>query len=104
MHHIDFIITKSSLDNGRIYFETSHTSFFPSDVIGGRGSNEYAPAQISIDAAGKKINTDIRISSSVRISPRKSFRSWMRSEQVVAGGKARLHSIDKRNYIPEFLS
>lgn len=103
MHHIDFIITQSSLDNGRIYFEIFHTSFFPSDVIGGRGANELAPAQIAIDAAGQNVATDIRISSNVRISPRKSFRAWMRSQHAIAGGKARLHYVDKRNYKLEYL-
>jgi hypothetical protein len=33
MSHIDFIITQSSIDNGRLYFESAHTAFFPADTF-----------------------------------------------------------------------
>ncbi len=103
MQYIDFVITQSSLDNGRIYFEASQKDFFPAESIGGRGAHEHAATQVHIDAAGDLIETDIRISSAVRISPRKSFRAWLRSQQAVDGGKARLHLVSEGSYKLEYL-
>ena len=103
MQHIDFTIIQSSIDNGRIYFDACHRAFFPSDTIGGRGEDEHARATVSIEAAGEASETDIRISSSTRISPRKSFRNWLRSVGAHDGAQARLHRLADRRYKLEYL-
>ena len=103
MEHIDFTIIKSSIDNGRIYFDACHRGFFPSDVIGGRGEEEHARATVTIEAAGEAFDTDVRISSSARISPRKSFRNWLRSVGARDGAQARLHRLADRRYRLEYL-
>lgn len=103
MNYIDFTITKSSLGNGRIYFEGVFQDFFPTDIIGGRGGDEHATGKVTFDAAGEVVETDIRMSSSTRLSPRKSFRHWIRSQQAAEGGKARLHRVSERSYLIEYL-
>jgi hypothetical protein len=103
MQHIEFTIIQSSIDNGRIYFDQAHKSFFPSDVIGGRGASERAMGQISIDADGECFDTDIRLSSSVRISPRTSFKRWLASVRAHDGAKVRLHRVADRQYKLEYL-
>lgn len=103
MQHIDFTITQSSIDNGRLYFDAAHTNFFPSDVMGGRGAQEHAVATVRIEGGGDTHDTDMRVSSSVRISPRKSFTKWLAAVRAVEGGKARLHRISERHYKLEYL-
>lgn len=103
MHYIDFTITQSSIDNGRLYFDAAHTSFFTTDVIGGRGAREHALANVRIDAAGETYDTDMRFSSSVRISPRKSFKRWLAAVRVVEGGQARLSRIAEDHFKLEYL-
>ena len=103
MSHIDFIITQSSIDNGRLYFESAHTAFFPADTLGGRGANEHAAGTIGIEVAGETAETDIRISSSSRISPRKSFKTWLRSIGAFDGARGRLHKTADRRYKLEYL-
>jgi len=103
MQFIEFIVTQSSLDNGRLYFENTRSDFFPSDAIGGRGANEHAKSNITIDTAGESVLTDIRVSSAVRLSPRKSFKNWLHSQQATADGKARLYCVSERSYKLEYL-
>lgn len=103
MHHFDFTITQSSIDNGRIYFDSRHTDFFPPDVFGGRSATEHAPNRVQIDVAGKLVDTDIRVSSAVRISPRASFKQWLTACKATEGSTARLHRISERAYRLEFI-
>lgn len=101
--YINFIITQSSVDNGRIYFSSDDVAFFPSDVLGGRGKDEHASSTVSIQAGGVTHETDIRHSSSVRISPRKSFKAWLKAVGAAEGDNARLHRISERQYRIEYL-
>ncbi len=103
MQHIDFTITQSSLDHGRLYFEGTPKGFFPTDVLGGRGSADLAQVAVCIVAGDDAVQTDIRVSSTVRLSPRKSFRLWLRSVQAVAGGSARLHKTAEREYRLQYI-
>lgn len=103
MQHIDFTITQSSIDNGRLYLEAIHTGFFPPDAVGGRGKKELAPTTVCIDANGDFHDTDLRVSSSVRISPRKSFKKWLAAVRAVSGDTARLHRVTERQYRLEYL-
>ncbi|NYT79047.1 hypothetical protein H0A71_18825 [Alcaligenaceae bacterium] len=100
--HIDFVITQSSIDNGRIYFSSNDIDFFPADSLGGRGKDEHASATVSIQAGNITQETDIRHSSSVRISPRKSFKAWLKEIGATDGDKARLYRISERQYRIEY--
>ena len=103
MTSIDFIITQSSIDNGRIYFDKKDKGFFPEDCIGGRSASEHAPGKVSIDVGGKVEETDIRVSSSTRISPRKGVKKWLESVGAKDGDKAKLHRISDREYRLEYV-
>jgi len=103
MQHIDFTITQSTIDNGRLYFDTAHTNFFPSDAMGGRGAQEHALNTVRIEADGAVNDTDLRVSSAIRISPRKSFKKWLASVNAASGSKGRLHRVSERHYRLEFL-
>ncbi|MEO8298468.1 MAG: hypothetical protein ABI574_11740 [Burkholderiales bacterium] len=103
MQSIDFTITQSSIDNGRLYFEAGHINFFPSDAVGGRGATEHAAGKIHIAASGVEVETDIRQSSTIRISPRKSFKNWLNLVCAINGGTARLHRIAERYYTLEYI-
>jgi hypothetical protein len=103
MQHIDFTITQSTIDNGRLYFDTTHTNFFPSDAMGGRGAQEHALNAVRIEADDGVHDTDLRVSSKIRISPRKSFKKWLASVKAASGSKARLHRVSERHYRLEFL-
>jgi len=103
MKYIDFSITQSSIDNGRLYFDAVHQSFFPSDALGGRAATARAQGQICIEVNEECFDTDIRLSSSVRISPRTSFKRWLASVRAHDGAKARLHRVADRQYKLEYL-
>lgn len=103
MHLIDFTITQSSIDNGRLYFDAAHQSFFPSDALGGRSGADKAPGHVSIEIDGVCFDTDIRLSSSVRISPRKSFKTWLAAVKAHDGAKARLYRASDRHYKLEYI-
>ena len=98
MNQIHFIITQSSIDHGRLYFESVPSGFFPSDAVGGRGADEHAPSKVNIVAGADAIDTDIRQSSAVRLSPRRSFKQWLRSVGAVAGGTAQLVRTAEHSY------
>ena len=63
----------SSVKNGRIYFPSSDIKFFPADSYGDRETTGLKGKTISFHVGGKILETDIRISSGKRISPRKSM-------------------------------
>jgi hypothetical protein len=103
MSHFDFTIIQSSIDNGRIYFDACHKPFFPADALGGRGKAEHASGKIQIEVYGEMIETDIRESSSARISPRNSVKSGLKSVGATNGANARLHPVNDRQYALEYL-
>ncbi|MCQ9377750.1 hypothetical protein [Methyloversatilis sp. XJ19-49] len=102
MLYIDFNITQSSIDNGRLYLDAAHRSFFPEDCLGGRGTTEHAHGAVAIEANGELFETDIRVNTS-RISPRKSFKSWLKSVGAVTGKTVRLHKLAERHFKLEYL-
>jgi hypothetical protein len=63
---------------------------------------EHASASISIEAAGETFDTDVRLSGP-RVSPRKSFKTWLNAQHAVAGAKARLYQTGERTYKLEYL-
>lgn len=102
MQYIDFSITQSSIHNGRLYFDAAHRSFFPEDTLGGRSATEHAHGAVAFEANGELFETDIRVNTS-RISPRKSFKSWLKSVGAADGSKARLHKLAERHFKLEYL-
>jgi hypothetical protein len=69
----DIELTGPIIRNGRIYFASSDRSFFPEDSFGDRHRAGGKGKPVKFHAGGREIETDIRLSSGERISPRKSF-------------------------------
>ena len=103
MTSIDFTITQSSIDYGRIYFDAKYQDFFPADCFGGRGAGQHVEGAVTIDAGGEKYEGNIRISSGQRISPRKSVKKWLQSVGAKHGDKAKLHRISELEYRLEYV-
>ncbi|NYT66825.1 hypothetical protein H0A58_12735 [Alcaligenaceae bacterium] len=81
----------------------TYIDFFPADSLGGRGKDEHACTTVSIQAGNTTHETDIRHSSSMRISPRKSLKAWLKEMGATDGDKARLYRISERQYRTEYL-
>lgn len=102
MHQfIETAITGATLRNGRIYFSASLASFFPADSLGARGGNGPHGVQVTIVAGGEEHETDIRLSSGQRISPRRSFARFLRASKASEGQRLRLIRIGERRFALE---
>lgn len=80
-----------------------HTSFIPSNAVGGRAKNEHAPITVHVGADGDVHDTNLHVNSSVRISPRKTFTQWLAAVRAVSGQTARLHRVSERQHRREYL-
>lgn len=94
----------STIRNGRIYFSTDYLSLFPADAVANdRTTESRAAGTVLIEADGIEYPTDIRISSSTRLSPRSGFGRWLKSKQAQAGDTARLVQLGARHFRLEYL-
>lgn len=100
---IETEITGSTLRNGRIYISASLAAFFPSDSLGARGGGGPRGLPVTIVANGEEYQTDIRLSSGRRISPRSSFARFLRAVGATEGQRLRLTRTDDRRYVLDVL-
>lgn len=103
MSHRDIPLIKSSIDNGRIYFAPTDVKFFPSDSFGDRAGEGHQGNAIKFFADGHSFETDIRISSGQRLSPRSSFGSFLKAVGAVEGATLRVTRTADREYQLEYL-
>ncbi len=96
-------ITASSRDNGRIYFPATDLSFFPADSLSERSRKGHKGRTVVFRAGGRKLETDIRIYSGQRLSPRKSFAFFFRQVGAKAGGLLRVVRDTDREYSVSYL-
>jgi len=96
-------LIESSIKNGRIYFPSSDLNFFPSDSLGDRKGDGHKGNIVTFQIGDTEIESDIRISSSVRISPRKSFGTYLRQINAKAGDKLKVSRISDRYYKVEYI-
>ena len=90
-------VTQSSVDNGRLYFDTEECAdFFPADAIGPRSSP--IDKHVTINAGGHPYFGEIRICSGTRLSPRRSFESFLRQIRAEAGTQLRVTRLSEREY------
>lgn len=96
--YIDVPLTPKGIKNGYLDIPASLATFFPSDCFGGRGEMERG-AEIELRFGGTARMTDMRIKSSVTISPRARFISYFNSTlKAKAGDVMRIVRIDERIY------
>ena len=103
MSHRDIALIQSSIVNGRIYFSTSDVKFFPSDSYGDRERDGHRGNPVRFRAGDLALETDIRLSSSTRLSPRSSFAGFFKKVGAVEGGTLRITRTADREYQVDYL-
>jgi hypothetical protein len=101
---IETDITGPVLRNGRIYFRASLASFFPADCLGARSGNGAHGLSVTIAACSEEYETDIRLSSGERISPRRSFARRLKSIRAGEGDRLRLVRVGERRFRLELVA
>ncbi len=91
-------LIQSSIDNGRIYFPITDAKFFPVDSYSDRESDGDKGAEVVFTANGHCFAGPIRLFSGHRISPQRSFASFLREVGAVAGDKLIITRIADREY------
>ena len=102
-NHIDIKLIESSIRYGRIYFSSTDCDFFPKDSFGDREGDAGEGKPVEFIAGGETYDTDIRVSSSIRLSPRKSFASFLKLVCAVKGATLRITRISERQYTVDYL-
>ena len=98
MQSREITLIQSSIDNGRIYFPITDAKFFPSDSLADRIGGGYKGQPVFFLASTFCIETDIRISSGQRLSPRKTFAPYLKSLRATAGEKLLVFRVNEREY------
>lgn len=101
--HREIELIGSSIRNGRIYFPSTDVKFFPSNSFADRERVGHKGKSVSFQVGGRNIETDIRISSGQRISPRKSFGLYLRQVGAKEGAHLRVTRIADRECSVEYL-
>lgn len=91
-------IISSSIANGRIYFPADCVKFFPADSFGDRSDDGHKGVPVIFEAAGEEYSTDIRVSSSKRLSPRASFKRFLEEARAVDGDLLHVERTADRRY------
>lgn len=96
-------LTGPMIRNGRIYFPVSDIKFFPPDSHSDRSPTGHVGKPVTFRVGGRLLESDIRMSSGVRISPRKSLSFFLRQVKAREGGKLKFTRTDDRVYDVEYL-
>lgn len=103
LSHRDIPLIRSSIDNGRLYFQPTDVKFFPANSYGDRAGDGHSGVPVVFRAAGHDYETDIRISSGQRLSPRSSFAAFLKTVAAVEGAMLRVTRTADREYQIEYL-
>ena len=98
----DITLIQSTIDHGHIVFARSDESFFPRDAIGDRGRGARG-VPVFFSARDSTIESDIRIMSGVRLSPRTSFMPYLKAVRARAGDLLHITRIGDREYLVEYV-
>src|SRR5437763_1469374 len=93
----------STIRNGRIYFPSTDVKFFPSDSFADRSRIGHKGNPVVFRAGGRTLETDIRISSGQRLSPRRSFSFFFREVAAREGAGLKVTRLADREYELEYL-
>ena len=103
MPHREIELIGSTIRNGRIYFPSTDIKFFPADSLADRDRLGHKGAPVVFRVGGRELETDIRISSGQRLSPRKSFALFLRQVSAQEGARLRIVRTSERVYAVEYL-
>lgn len=104
MQTVTIELIASSIDHGRIYFESSHVGFFPRDSLGDREGDGEKGSDVRFHTDGDVFSTDIRRSSGQRLSPRSSFKRFLKAVGARPGDKLKITRRSERDYEVEYLA
>ena len=99
----DIKLINSSVNNGRIYFPSTDIKFFPSDSFSDREREGHKGKAVTFLGAGIIFESDIRVCSGQRISPRRDFRRFFVAVSAETGAKLRVTRVADREYELEYL-
>lgn len=99
----DITLSQSTIDYGHISFAGTDASFFPKDSFGDHGRKGGRGLPVVFDAGDFTFETDIRVMSGKRISPRKSFASYLKSVRARAGDLLHVTRVAEREYLVEHI-
>jgi len=96
-------LTASSINHGRIYFEPSHIGFFPRDALGEREGEGDKGSHVRFHTDVDVFDTDIRRFSSQRLSPRVSFKRYLKAVGAKPGDSLKVTRRSERDYEVEYI-
>jgi hypothetical protein len=94
---IDVSLTANGIKHGYLDIPATFSFFFPMDSFGGRGKDERG-AEVELRYRGQSRMTDIRVKSSITISPRVRFFSYFSMLGAKPGDTLRISQIDDRTF------
>jgi len=100
----EIVLSGATIRNGRIYFSSADIKFFPPDSFADREATGHKGKAVVFRAGGGELETDIRMSSGQRISPRKSFAAFLRQVAAKEGSRLRIVRVADREYTVEYLA
>ena len=98
LQYREIILSMASINHGRIYFPTSDAKFFPSDSFGDRAGGGHKGQPVTFVDDLFTLETDIRVSSGLRFSPRRSFNKYFTKVTAMQGALLRVVRTDDRLY------
>ncbi|MCF7970274.1 MAG: hypothetical protein K9L22_03795 [Methylococcaceae bacterium] len=102
--HIDIVLTEKGIKNGYIDIPEKFSDFFPKDSFADRSKDEQGKL-IELRFGKEVRNTDMCVKSSITISPRARFGSYLNKVvNAKPGDKIRFIRIEERIYELKFLS
>lgn len=103
MTHRDIALIGSTIVNGRIYFPSTDVKFFPADSFGDRIGDGHKGVLVAFRGTNLSIDTDIRVVSGKRLSPRASFSGFLSQFGAVEGAVLRFTRTGVREYQVSYL-
>lgn len=94
---IKVVLSASAIKHGYLDIPAAESAFFPADCFGGRGGQDKG-SEIELRYGGQSKATDIRVKSSITISPRARFISYFSTLRAKPGDSILVSRIDERTY------
>lgn len=102
--YIEVYLSEKGIKNGYIDIPSKYSKFFPQDTFGDRSKDKQGKP-IELRFGTEVRNTDIRVKSSITISPRARFGSYLNKVvKAKPGDKIQFLRIDERVYEIKYIS
>lgn len=94
---IEVPLTENGIKHGYLDIPATLSDFFPADSFGGRGADDRG-VDVELRYAGLSKKTDMRVKSSITISPRIRFTSYFNLHRAKPGDLIKIGRIDERTF------